>query len=103
MKHFTLPKDGGLIEAGLPKGILHSYEKINTEIYDEVATVENEEAFEYSKLIASREGVLVGISSGAALFAAIREAKKPENEGKTIVTLLPDSGDRYFSTPLFTE
>ena len=76
---------------------------LNTEIYDEVATVENEEAFEYSKLIASREGVLVGISSGAALFAAIREAKKPENEGKTIVALLPDSGDRYFSTPLLTE
>ena len=72
---------------------------LNTEIYDEVATVENEEAFEYSKLIASREGVLVGISSGAALFAAVREAKKPENEGKTIVALLPDSGDRYFSTP----
>ena len=76
---------------------------LNTEIYDEVGTVENEEAFEYSKLIASREGVLVGISSGAALFAAVREAKKPENEGKTIVALLPDSGDRYFSTPLFTE
>ena len=76
---------------------------LNTEIYDEVATVENEEAFEYSKLIASREGVLVGISSGAALFAAVREAKKPENEGKTLVALLPDSGDRYFSTPLFTE
>ena len=76
---------------------------LNTEIYDEVATVENEEAFEYSKLIASREGVLVGISSGAALFAAVREAKKPENEGKTIVALLPDSGDRYFSTHLFTE
>ena len=76
---------------------------LNTEIYDEVATVENEEAFEYSKLIASREGVLVGISSGAALFAAVREAKKPENEGKTIVALLPDSGYRYFSTPLFTE
>ena len=76
---------------------------LNTEIYDEVATVENEEAFEYSKLIASREGVLVGISSGAALFAAVREAKKLENEGKTIVALLPDSGDRYFSTPLFTE
>ena len=76
---------------------------LNTEIYDEVATVENEEAFEYSKLIASREGVLVGISSGAALFAAVREAKKPENEGKTIVALLPDSGDRYFSPPLFTE
>ena len=76
---------------------------LNTKIYDEIITVENEEAFEYGRLIASREGVLVGISSGAALFAAIEEAKKPENEGKTIVALLPDSGDRYFSTPLFTE
>jgi len=76
---------------------------LNTKVYDEIITVENEEAFEYGRLIASREGVLVGISSGAALFAAIEEAKKPENEGKTIVALLPDSGDRYFSTPLFTE
>ena len=76
---------------------------LNTKVYDEIITVENEEAFEYGRLIASREGVLVGISSGAALFAAIKEAKKPENEGKTIVALLPDSGDRYFSTPLFTE
>lgn len=76
---------------------------LNTKIYDEIITVENEEAFEYGRLIASKEGILVGISSGAALFAAIEEAKKPENEGKTIVALLPDSGDRYFSTPLFTE
>jgi len=76
---------------------------LNTKIYDEIITVENEEAFEYGRLIASKEGILVGISSGAALFAAIKEAKKPENEGKTIVALLPDSGDRYFSTPLFTE
>ena len=78
-------------------------ETLNTKIYDEIVKVENDEAFEYGRLIASREGILVGISSGAALFAAINEAKKPENEGKTIVALLPDSGDRYFSTPLFTE
>ena len=76
---------------------------LNTKIYDEIITVENEEAFDYGRLIASREGILVGISSGAALFAAIKEAKRKENEGKTIVALLPDSGDRYFSTPLFTE
>ena len=76
---------------------------LNTKIYDEIITVENEEAFEYGRLIASKEGILVGISSGAALYAAILEAKKEENAGKTIVALLPDSGDRYFSTPLFTE
>ena len=76
---------------------------LNTKIYDEIITVENEEAFDYGRLIASREGILVGISSGAALFAAIKEAKRKENEGKTIVALLPDSGDRYFSAPLFTE
>lgn len=76
---------------------------LNKKIYDEIITVENEEAFEYGRLIASKEGILVGISSGAALYAAILEAKKEENVGKTIVALLPDSGDRYFSTPLFTE
>ncbi len=78
-------------------------EVLNTEIYDEIITIENEEAFEASKLIAKKEGVLVGISSGAALKAAIELAKRPENKGKTIVTLLPDSGDRYYSTPLFQE
>lgn len=76
---------------------------LNTKIYDKVITVENEAAFETGKLIAKEEGILVGISSGAALWAGIEEAKKPENKGKTIVVLLPDSGDRYYSTPLFVE
>ncbi len=76
---------------------------LNTKIYDEVIKVENEDAFALAKEIAKTEGVQVGISSGAALFAAIEWAKKPENKGKTIVALLPDSGDRYYSTPLFTE
>ncbi len=76
---------------------------LNTKVYDEVLTVENDDAFATAKLLAKKEGVLVGISSGAALYAAIQLAKRPENEGKTIVTLLPDSGDRYYSTPLFTE
>lgn len=74
---------------------------LNTDIYDEIITIENDEAFEGGKLLAKYEGVLVGISSGAALQAALRLAERPENEGKTIVTLLPDSGDRYYSTPLF--
>lgn len=76
---------------------------LNTRIYDEILTVENDDAFATAKLLAKKEGVLVGISSGAALYAAIQLAKRPENEGKTIVTLLPDSGDRYYSTALFTE
>lgn len=76
---------------------------LNTKIYDEILTVENDDAFSTAKLLAKKEGVLVGISSGAALYAAIQLAKRPENEGKTIVTLLPDSGDRYYSTALFTE
>lgn len=76
---------------------------LNTKVYDEILTVENEDAFATAKLLSKKEGVLVGISSGAALYAAIQLAKRPENEGKTIVTLLPDSGDRYYSTPLFTE
>lgn len=76
---------------------------LNTSVYDEIIKVENEDAFEYAKLLAKNEGVLVGISSGAALYAAIQLAKRPENAGKTIVALLPDSGDRYYSTPLFVE
>ncbi len=76
---------------------------LNTQVYDEIVTVENDDAFATAKLLAKKEGVLVGISSGAALYAAIQLAKRPENEGKTIVALLPDSGDRYYSTPLFTE
>ena len=76
---------------------------LNTEVYDEVIPVENEDAFTTGKLIAKQEGILVGISSGAVLYAAIELSKRPENKGKTIVALLPDSGDRYYSTPLFTE
>lgn len=76
---------------------------LNTSIYDEVITVTNEDAFETGRLIGRKEGVLVGISSGAAAWAAIELAKRPENEGKTIVVLLPDTGDRYLSTELFGE
>ena len=76
---------------------------LNTKVYDEIITVENDDAFATGKLLAKREGVLVGISSGAALWAAIDYAKRPENKGKTIVALLPDNGDRYYSTPLFAE
>lgn len=76
---------------------------LNTEIYDEIIPVENESAFAAGKLVGKKEGVLVGISSGAAVHAAIEIAKRSENEGKTIVVLLPDTGDRYLSTPLFAE
>ena len=76
---------------------------LNTKVYDEIITVENDDAFATGKLLAKHEGVLVGISSGAALCAAIDYAKRPENKGKTIVALLPDNGDRYYSTPLFAE
>ena len=76
---------------------------LNTSIYDEVITVENDDAFANGKLMGHREGVLVGISSGAALWAAIQLAKRAENKGKTIVVLMPDTGDRYLSTPLFAE
>lgn len=76
-------------------------EILNTNIYDSVVPVDNDDAFEYAKLISHTEGIQVGISAGAALYAAIEWAKKPENEGKTIVALLPDSGDRYYSTSLF--
>ena len=78
-------------------------EVLNTAVYDEVIAVENEDAFAAGKLVGRREGVLVGISSGAAVWAAIQLAKRPENKGKTIVALLPDTGDRYLSTPLFAE
>lgn len=76
---------------------------MNTSVYDEVFRAENEDAFQAAKLLAKKEGILVGISSGAALHGAIELAKRPENEGKVIVALLPDSGDRYYSTPLFAE
>ena len=76
---------------------------LNTSVYDEIVAVENEDAFATGKRIGKKEGVLVGISSGAAVWAAIQLAKRPENKGKTIVALLPDTGDRYLSTPLFAE
>ncbi len=78
-------------------------EVLNTSIYDEIITVSDEDAFEMGRMIGKKEGVLVGISSGAAAFAAVELAKLPENEGKNIVVLLPDTGDRYLSTEMFTE
>ena len=78
-------------------------ETLNTKIYDEIITVENEDAFETGRTLARKEGLLVGISSGAAVFAAAQLAKRPENKGKIIVALLPDTGDRYLSTPMFTD
>ncbi len=76
---------------------------LNTKVYDEVFKAANQDAFDTAKLLAKKEGISVGISSGAALYGAIQLAKRPENKGKVIVALLPDSGDRYYSTPLFTE
>lgn len=78
-------------------------EILNTEVYDEILTVSNEDAFSYGRRVGQQEGVLVGISSGAAVWAAVELAKRPENKGKTIVVLLPDTGDRYLSTPLFSD
>ncbi len=76
---------------------------LNTKIYDEIITVENEDAFEMGRTLARKEGLLVGISSGAAVFAATKLAQRPENKGKVIVALLPDTGERYLSTPMFSE
>ena len=78
-------------------------EVLDTSVYDEVIPVENDDAFATGKLVGRSEGVLVGISSGAAVWAGIQLAKRPENKGKTIVVLLPDTGDRYLSTPLFQD
>ncbi|MBR5429101.1 MAG: cysteine synthase A, partial [Firmicutes bacterium] len=78
-------------------------EVLNTAVYDEVIPVANEDAFATGKLIGQKEGVLVGISAGAAAYAGIQLARRPENAGKTIVVLLPDTGDRYLSTPLFAD
>lgn len=86
---------------GIGAGFIPSV--LNTQVYDEIITVTTEQAYETGRLIAHKEGVLVGITSGAALYAATELAKRPENAGKTIVALLPDSGDRYLSTPMFTE
>ena len=76
---------------------------LNTKIYDEIITVENEDAFATGRELARKEGLLVGISSGAAVWAAAQLAKRPENQGKRIVVLLPDTGDRYLSTPMFAD
>ena len=76
---------------------------LDTKVYDEIIAVENDDAFAAGKLVGKKEGVLVGISSGAAIWAALELAKRPENAGKTIVALLPDTGDRYLSTPLFAD
>lgn len=104
------PKDSAVLSGGKPgphkiQGIGAGFvpDTLNTKVYDQVFPVANEAAFDTAKEIAKTEGVLVGISSGAALYAALELAKKPENEGKTIVALLPDSGDRYYSTSLFVE
>ena len=104
------PKSSAVLSTGVPgahkiQGIGAGFvpDVLNTKIYDEIITVENEDAFETGKLVGKSEGVLVGISSGAAVKAAIELAKRPENEGTTIVALLPDTGDRYLSTPLFAD
>lgn len=104
------PASSAVLSTGVPgahkiQGIGAGFvpDVLNTDVYDEIITVENEEAFSIGKTIGKKEGVLVGISSGAAIYAAIELAKRLENEGKTIVVLLPDTGDRYLSTPLFEE
>ena len=104
------PADSAVLSTGVPgahkiQGIGAGFvpDVLNTGIYDEIITVTNEEAFATGKLIGKTEGVLVGISSGAAVCAAMTLAKRPENKGKSIVALLPDTGDRYLSTPLFVD
>lgn len=104
------PKTSAVLSTGVPgahkiQGIGAGFvpDVLDTKIYDEVFPVDNDDAFSYGKLVGKKEGVLVGISSGAALYAAAEIAKRPENKGKTIVVLFPDTGDRYLSTPLFND
>lgn len=104
------PKTSAVLSTGVPgahkiQGIGAGFvpDVLDTKIYDEVFPVDNDDAFSYGKLVGKKEGVLVGISSGAALYAAAEIAKRPENESKTIVVLFPDTGDRYLSTPLFND
>ena len=104
------PESSAVLSTGVPgahkiQGIGAGFvpDVLDTKIYDEIIMVSNEDAFETGRLIGKNEGVLVGISSGAAVYAALELAKRSENEGKTIVVLLPDTGDRYLSTPLFSE
>ena len=104
------PEDSPVLSEGRPgahkiQGIGAGFvpEVLNTKVYDEVFKASNRDAFETARLLARKEGISVGISSGAALFGALELAKRAENKGKVIVALLPDSGDRYYSTPLFTE
>ena len=104
------PESSAVLSTGVPgahkiQGIGAGFvpDVLDTKIYDEIITVSNEDAFETGRLIGKNEGVLVGISSGAAVYAALELAKRSENEGRTIVVLLPDMGDRYLSTPLFSE
>lgn len=104
------PEDSPVLSGGQPgphklQGIGAGFVPsiLNTQVYDEIIKVSTDEAYETGRLIARKEGILVGITSGAALYAAAQLAKRPENKGKTIVALLPDSGDRYLSTPMFTE
>lgn len=104
------PKTSAVLSTGVPgahkiQGIGAGFvpDVLDTKIYDEVFPVDNDDAFSCGKLVGKKEGVLVGISSGAALYAAAEIAKRPENEGKTIVVLFPDTGDRYLSTPLFND
>lgn len=104
------PEDSPVLSEGRPgahkiQGIGAGFvpDVLNTNVYDEIFKASNNDAFETAKLLAKKEGISVGISSGAALFGAIQYAKKPENKGKVIVALLPDSGDRYYSTALFVE
>ena len=98
---FGFPQKYAFVPVAISIGAGFVPDTLNTKVYDEIIKIANDDAFETSKLLTKKEGILTGISSGAALSAALQLAKRPENKGKTIVALLPDSGDRYYSTPLF--